>query len=118
MPSSSRRAGDTTETLPTLTDPSQIRASTYNPRTTDPARLKLIELSLQKLGFIIPIYATRSGEVISGHQRLLVAEGWGLGTVPVVRVPDLPEQTRRGINIAFNRATNDMAARDTPRVGL
>lgn len=48
---------------------SAVNPSTYNPRTADPKRLNLIELSLRKLGFIAPIYADANGEILSGHQR-------------------------------------------------
>ena len=52
---------------------SAVNPSTYNPRTADPKRLNLIELSLRKLGFIAPIYADANGEILSGHQRHFVA---------------------------------------------
>lgn len=62
-----------------LVDVTEIEPSTYNPRIADPARLDLIELSLRKLGFLLPLYATPDGEIISGHQRHHVAcrmGGW------------------------------------------
>ena len=46
-----------------------VRASEYNPRRNDEKRLALTELSLRKLGFLLPIYADESGEILSGHQR-------------------------------------------------
>lgn len=52
-----------------LVNINDIAPSTYNPRVADPARLDLIELSLRKLGFLLPLYATPDGEIISGHQR-------------------------------------------------
>ena len=61
----------------TLEPLESIRPSTYNPRTADPARLDLIELSLRKLGFIAPIFADVDGEILSGHQRHLVASRMG-----------------------------------------
>ena len=50
-----------------------VHASEYNPRRNDEKRLALTEMSLRKLGFLLPIYADRSGEILSGHQRHLVA---------------------------------------------
>src|SRR5687767_12272672 len=91
-----------------------VRASTYNPRAVDPARLDLIELSLRKLGFLIPVYADPSGEVISGHQRLTVAERMGLELVPVETTRPMDLAERKGVNIACNRGTNDLRSKDTP----
>lgn len=97
-----------------LMDITALNPSTYNPRTADPRRLDLIELSLKKLGFLLPIYATPDGEIISGHQRHYVATRMGVRQVPVsfTRPMELPE--RKGVNVAFNRATNDLKPSDTP----
>ena len=43
-----------------------VRASEYNPRRNDERRLALTELSLRKLGFLLPIYADESGEILHG----------------------------------------------------
>lgn len=90
-----------------------IRPSTYNPRRADPLRLELVELSLKKLGFLSPIFADASGEILSGHQRHLIAQRLGMQEVPVCRVPAMSEDKRRALNLVFNRATNDMAANAT-----
>ncbi|UKA27176.1 ParB N-terminal domain-containing protein [Photobacterium damselae subsp. damselae] len=45
-----------------------INPSSYNPRKADQKRLKILELSLSKLGFVMPIYCDKSGEILSGHQ--------------------------------------------------
>ena len=54
-----------------------VKASEYNPRRNDEKRLALAELSLRKLGFLLPIYADEHGEILSGHQRQLVARRMG-----------------------------------------
>lgn len=92
----------------------KLNPSTYNPRTADPERLKLIELSIRKLGFVLPIFADTEGEILSGHQRHLVATRMGLTELPVVYTKPLELNIRKSVNIAFNRGTNDMAAIDTP----
>jgi len=74
----------------------------------------VLELSLRKLGFVLPIYADPSGEILSGHQRHLVATRIGCEHVPVFRVPSYPLDVRKAINIGFNRGTNDMRPTDTP----
>lgn len=92
-----------------LTD---LHKDASNPRKPDAARLGLLKLSLAKLGFIMPMYATSSGMLLSGHQRLTVATELGLARVPVITI-DLPEKDIQGVNILFNRATNDFNAFDT-----
>jgi len=93
---------------------SELNPSAYNPRTADPKRLDLIELSLRKLGFVLPVFADATGEILSGHQRHLVATRMNLPAMPVVFTKPLDLAKRKSINIAFNRGTNDMAAVDTP----
>lgn len=91
-----------------------LKASTYNPRISDPERLDIIELSLKKLGFLLPIYADPTGEILSGHQRHLVATRMGLKKVPVCYTGEMELHLRKSLNIAFNRGTNDLSADDTP----
>lgn len=93
---------------------SALRPALYNPREADAERLELVRLSLRKLGFLLPLVATTDGEILSGHQRHAVAVDMGAARVPVLRV-DVPEERRRGINILFNRATNDITVQDTER---
>lgn len=83
-----------------------------NPRKPDQARMALLRLSLQKLGFLMPVYATDEGMLLSGHQRLTVAKSLGIEEIPVTRVK-VKESDIKGINILFNRATNDFSAFDT-----
>lgn len=83
-----------------------------NPREADDARMTLLMMSLKKLGFILPIYALPDGMILSGHQRLEAARRLGYTQVPVEYV-DVPKSKQRGINILFNRVTNDMQATDT-----
>ncbi len=92
----------------------KVRPSAYNPRKSDPARLKIIELSLRKLGWLLPIYADQDGEILSGHQRHLVASRMGQKEVPVYYVPRMSLDERKAINVAFNRGTNDMNHSDAP----
>ena len=91
-----------------------VRPSTYNPRSAVPERLDLIERSLRKLGFIAPIFADADGEILSGHQRHLVATRMGATHVPVFRTKALDLDQRKALNIVFNRATNDFDFNSTP----
>jgi hypothetical protein len=89
--------------------------STYNPRSADPERLDLIELSLRKLGFLAPIFADRNGEILTGHQRHLVASRMGATHLPVFRTKPMSLEQRKALNIVFNRATNDFDWSSTPQ---
>ena len=91
-----------------------INPSSYNPRKADPQRLDILELSLKKLGFLLPIFCDENGEILSGHQRHYVASRMGLTQVPVFFAGGMTLADRKAINIAFNRGTNDLAAADTP----
>jgi hypothetical protein len=93
---------------PKLTPIDQLRPSAYNPRKADAQRLDLVELSLSKFGWLLPIYADASGEILSGHQRHLVAQRMGATLVPVVRTSAFQVERRMGINVLYNRATNDL----------
>ena len=73
-----------------------------NPRQADAARMGLLRLSIAKLGFIQPIFANGDGMILSGHQRLTVAEYFGYKKVPVCYV-DIPNDATAGMNLAFNR---------------
>jgi len=88
-----------------------------NPRESDDARLHLLRLSLQKLGFVHPIYVNRKGMILSGHQRHRVSGDLGYEYIPVERC-DLKPSQEKGINVLFNRATNDMTAFDTGRSAM
>ena len=93
---------------PKLVPIEDLRPSAYNPRKADQERLNMVELSLRKFGWLLPIYADVNGEILSGHQRHLVASRMGAKMVPVVRTPEMPVERRMGINVLYNRATNDI----------
>lgn len=89
-----------------------LEPAAYNPREADETRLQLLGTSLKKLGFILPLYATPEGHLLSGHQRLTMARELGYTHVPVVRL-DVPQKRYKNLNILFNRVTNDMKRNET-----
>lgn len=91
---------------------SAVHKDASNPRKSDPARMGLLRLSLRKLGFIQPLFVTEGGMLLSGHQRTTVAGELGYTMVPTITA-SLTEEQIRGVNIVFNRATNDFNAFDT-----
>tara|TARA_B100001250_G_scaffold151566_2_gene130021 strand:+ start:23574 stop:25157 length:1584 start_codon:yes stop_codon:yes gene_type:complete len=96
-----------------LVDIDTLAKAGYNPRRTDPHRYELVKTSLKKLGWLLPMYVTAEGVVLSGHQRLDAAKDLGATKVPVVVLKDLNPERARGVNIVFNRATNDMHKHDS-----
>lgn len=95
-----------------LVSASSLAPAVYNPREADTARLNLVRLSLQKLGFLLPLLVTPEGEILSGHQRHKVAVEMGAKLLPVIQV-DVPQHKRHGLNILCNRATNDIPVINT-----
>lgn len=85
-----------------------LKADPENPRRADPDRLDMVELSLSRLGWLLPVYIAADGEILSGHQRTTIAARMGATHVPCVRVTLPFDERRTGINVLFNRATNDM----------
>jgi ParB-like chromosome segregation protein Spo0J len=60
-----------------LVDIDSLTKAPYNPRRTDPYRYDLVKTSLKKLGWLLPMYVTHEGVVLSGHQRLDAAREMG-----------------------------------------
>lgn len=99
--------------LVVLKDREALTPDKTNPRKADPARTGLLTLSLRKLGFMMPLYEDRnSGLLLSGHQRLGVAGSLQISKVPVITIA-IKEDDIKGVNILFNRVTNDFGAFDT-----
>lgn len=98
---------------PKLVSSKLLSPALYNPRETDPYRLKLIVNSLTKLGWMLPLYAIKNKdglfELISGHQRTLAAEILSYEMIPLIEMPDLELNKRKAVNILFNRGTNDFS---------
>lgn len=98
-----------------LVDINRLNPAPYNPRKADVERLNLVELSLKKLGFLIPIYAAQDGDILSGNQRHSVAVRIGGKLVPVNFCKEMDLKTKKAVNIIFNRGTNDFKKNDTPK---
>jgi hypothetical protein len=111
------RSGKKASNKVSLVNIESITLDTSNPRKIIERRLYWVVFSLRYLGFLSPIYTTKSGLVLSGHQRLIGAIKLGYTKVPVVRL-DVPDNRIRGVNLLFNRATNDMFDKDNFVDGL
>lgn len=95
-----------------LRDISSIFGADYNPRKMVPERLRQVAVSLAKLGFLLPVYITPEGKLLSGHQRTKAAALYGYTRVPV-EVTTLDELQEKGINMVFNKGTNDLDTFET-----
>lgn len=79
-----------------------IRPASYNPRKINDAALEGLKNSVKKFGMPSPLVVnSRSGVLVSGHQRLRVAELLGWKTVPVVEV-DLTPAEEKALNVTLN----------------
>ena len=95
------------KTVVELRDISTIFGADYNPRKMVPERLEHVRVSLAKLGFLMPVYVNKEGKLLSGHQRTKAAALHGYTKVPV-EVIDMDEGKEKGINMVFNKGTNDL----------
>lgn len=93
----------------TLRTISELEEADYNPRTTIDERLNHVVSSLSKLGFLLPLYCTPSGRLLSGHQRIKAATKAGYTEVPTVTL-DIDAGEEKGLNLVFNQGTNDFEA--------
>ena len=93
---------------------STLKPAAYNPRAVDPDRLALVRLSLEKLGWLLPVFATAGGEIVSGHQRTTQADALGYAEAPVFELKPMKPNTLKAVNILFNRSTNDMEPGSVP----
>lgn len=103
-----KTAGNTIELWPI----DSLKGAEYNPRKMVPERLQQVMISLAKLGFVLPIYITPEGLILSGHQRTTAARMYGYTQLPVV-VMNLAEGQQKGMNVTFNKGTNDLDTYET-----
>jgi len=92
---------------PVLVSVATLIGADYNPRKVIPERLEQVKMSLTYLGFLLPLYATKDNRLLSGHQRITAARILGYTHVPVVYLSP-SEAEERGLNLVFNKATNDL----------
>lgn len=91
-----------------------VKGAEYNPRVRVLDRFEKLINSLKHLGFVLPLYVNADGMLLSGHQRTAAAKELGYKFVPVVDVSISP-QDEKGLNVFFNRATNDFEGLETSK---
>lgn len=83
-------------------DPETLTVDAGNPRKIDQANRDRLREVLDRFGFVENLVLnTRTGELVSGHQRRDLALELGIDRVPVM-VVDLPEAEARALAIALN----------------
>jgi len=80
-----------------------LRPDPANPRRIGERELESLTRSLQQFGFVQPVLARKSDNVvIGGHQRLVAARRLGWKTVPAIFLDLAPEHARL-LNLALNK---------------
>lgn len=91
-------------------DISDLKPAPYNPRKDlkpGDAEYEKLAASIEAFGYLEPIvYNERTGNVISGHQRLKVLKAKGETRVDCV-VVDFDPDTEKAANIALNKISGD-----------
>ena len=87
----------------------EVMPASYNPRRPVEKRMNALKLSMAKCGFVTPVYV-HGREILSGHRRTETARALGWESVPVVEVAESKAFDKMGLNLLFNRSTNDMEA--------
>ena len=87
----------------------QLRPHPANSRLHSQKQIRQIAASEAEFGFIVPIIANSSGEIICGHGRWLAARVLGLAEVPVVQVRHLSPAQIRAFQIADNKLCENAA---------
>jgi len=81
---------------------SSLKPAGYNPRTISDEALKGLAASIAKFGLVQPIvWNKRTGNVVSGHQRLSVLQQQGAVDTDVV-VVDLDDIDEKALNVTAN----------------
>ena len=88
----------------------ELKAADYNPRKLSEEQRAQIEASLSRFGFVDPVivnvHPKRRNRIVGGHQRVTVARGLGLETVPCVE-GSLTLAQERELNIRLNKNTGE-----------
>ena len=81
---------------------SELKPAPYNPRDISEHAFEGLKESIKKFGFVDPVIVnTRTGLLVSGHQRLKAAEAIGMEVVPCVEV-DLSPSAEKALNVTLN----------------
>jgi DNA modification methylase len=74
-----------------------------NPRQHSQTQVNQIADSIREFGFIMPVVADDTGQVVIGHARVLAARKLGMARVPVVEIRHLSRAQLKALRIADNK---------------
>lgn len=83
-----------------------------NPRILSDDKFKLLRLSLTKFGLLSPLFITRTGKLLSGHQRTKTLKAMGEEHIYCVVVADLPKSATNAVNFAFNKELQEIKSNE------
>jgi ParB-like chromosome segregation protein Spo0J len=82
---------------------SELLAAPYNPRQIGEEDFAALVESIKRFGFVVPVvFNTRTGWLVSGHQRVKAAAQLGMTEVPTLEI-DIDEDQEKLLNVAMNR---------------
>src|SRR5215813_2445394 len=81
----------------------ELRPSLANPRQHSKKQIKQIAKSIKEFGFNVPILVDHTGNVITGHGRLLACRELGIDEVPTVCLEHLTPVQASAFMIADNK---------------
>lgn len=101
----SKKSKAQTHSLSGIVDraPGDLRPWPGNPRTHSDKQLAKLKASILKFGFTAPVLVDEAGCILSGHGRVLAAQGLGLTTIPTRVISGLSEAQKRAYVIADNK---------------
>lgn len=79
-----------------------------NPRMITDLDVESLKRIIEAQGFMDPIQARETGEILTGHRRLLAAERLGLKRVPVIIHGGLTDEEAKAYRIGHNRTQEDV----------
>ena len=85
----------------------KLRPHPLNVHTHSKKQIAQINKIIEQVGFIAPIAANETGQILAGHGRWLAAKLLGLRTVPVITVSGLSETLQRAYILADNKLTEN-----------
>ena len=85
----------------------KLRPHPLNVHAHSRKQIAQINKIIEQVGFINPIAANETGQILAGHGRWLAAKLRGLRTVPVITVSGLSETLQRAYILADNKLTEN-----------
>ncbi len=83
--------------------PDALRPYPRNAKRHPPEQLRMLQKSIESVGFAAPIVTDEHGMILAGHARWEVARRMGLEQVPTVPLPGLTQEQKQAYVLADNK---------------